>query len=485
MKKCLLVCLLGGLGLALADANASDHESSVLYHNATLINPASEQQLNDGWMLVKNGRIVEVGQQEESASLLPTADQRVDLNDQYVLPGLVDVHLHLTAGPQRVEMKDGQPTFSMHGHSEITRYHAISTLATGITSAFSPAGDPTANAEYVKHQQSGEWLGPDLRYAGFIFEPTPIAGGSVYPQTETEWQAEISRQKSLGVTAIKLYTGLNEAELALGHRLAKTAGLDTVAHLDQVSWQYAADLGVDALTHALPTSADLLVGANKETYLSERENPYSQRFIYRWFDYVDYDSEPMQSLITTLSDQQTRVDLTLVVNELFYFSPELETLYPESEMWALHPTFRSRWHTTMAAPSYDWTAEDFADAQEQLPKVQELFKRLYDADVPLAIGTDSVASGPFYLRELQLVQATGLSNWQVLELATVAGARHMGLADIGELAPGFAADFIVLTANPLIDLTALNTVKTVVQRGVTHDVAELKAQLPLLSDVQL
>lgn len=485
MKKCLLVCLLSSLGLFLSNASAAEADNSILFYNATLINPASEQELSDGWMLVEDGRIIAVGHQIGIESPLPAANQRVDLKDQYVLPGLVDVHLHLTAGPQRVEMKDGQPTFSMHGHSQITRYHALSTLAMGVTSAYSPAGDPITNAEYAQHQQSGEWIGPQLKYAGLIFEPTPIGGGSVYPQTEAEWQAEIARQKSLGVAAIKLYTGLNEAELALGHRLAKAAGLATVAHLDQVSWQYATDLGIDALTHALPTSADLLIGANKEAYRSERENPYSQRFIYRWFDYVDYDSEPMQRLFTTLAEQQTLVDLTLVVNELFYFSPELEALYPESEMWVFHPTFRNRWRTTMAAPSYDWTAQDFADAQEQLPKVQELFKRLYDAGVPLAIGTDSVASGPFYLRELELTQAAGLSNWQVLQLATVGGARHMGLADIGELAPGFAADFIVLTANPLVDLKALNTVNSVVQRGIVHDVAELKAQLPMLSDVQL
>lgn len=486
MKKSLLVCLIASLALsqAFADTPADRPQEAVLYHNATLINPATKQQLSNGWLLVQEGRIIQMGQQQAEADL-PAATRQVDLQQQYVLPGLIDVHLHLTAGPHRVEMQDGSPVFTMKGHSEITRYHALSTLATGVTSAFSPAGEPVANAEYARQQAAGNWVGPKFSYAGFVFEPTPILGGSVHPKDEASWQAEIASQKALGAQYIKLYTGLNKDEVAMGIRLAKDAGLKTVAHLDNVSWQYAADLGIDALTHALPTSSELLTGAGKAAYQAERKNPYNQRFIYSWFQHVDYDSEPMQQLISSLAQQQTYIDLTLVVNELLYFARELDSLYPEQDMWVFHPQLRKRWRATMAAPSYDWTTEDFATAQQQLPKVQQLFKRLYDAGVPLAIGTDSVASGPFYLRELELTLAAGLTNWQVLQLATVGGARHLGLTDTGQLAEGYVADFIVLTANPLTDLTALNTVHTVVQQGTVWQVDELKAQLTSLSDIEL
>ena len=149
----------------------------------------------------------------------------------------------------------------------------------------------------------------------------------------------------------------------------------------------------------------------------------------------------MQRLFATLAKQQTRIDLTLVANELIYFARELETLYPEPDMWVFHPQMRKGWRTALAAPSYDWTATEVASAKQQMPKVQQLFKRLYDAGVPLAIGTDSVASGPFYLRELQLSQAAGLTNWQVLQLATVGGARHLDLAETGQLKFRFNINF--------------------------------------------
>lgn len=474
MKKSVLVCLLAALSMAQLDAE------TVLYHNATLINPATEQQLSLGWLLVQDGRIVKMGQAQ--ADGLPAANRQIDLQQHYVLPGLIDVHLHLTAGPHRVEMRDGAPVITMTGHSELTRYHAISTLATGVTTAFSPAGETAANAEYAKQQEAGHWPGPKFSYAGYVFEPTPILGGSIYPKDEAGWRAEIASQKAKGATYIKLYYGLSREEVAMGVRLAKAAGLKTIAHLDNVSWQYAADLGIDMLTHALPTSAELLTGEAKTAYLAERRLPHNGRFIYRWFKYVDYDSEPMQRLIQTLAQQQIRVDLTLVANEMMYFARESDTLYPETQMWIFHPEIRKRWRTNILAPSYDWSAAEMAEAQQQLPKVQQLFKRLYDAGVPLAIGTDSTASGPFYLRELELTKAAGLTNWQVLQLATTGGASHLGLTDHGELKAGYVADFIVLEANPLQDLKALNTLHTVVQQGKVWQVEALKAQLSALTD---
>jgi len=486
LKKSLLVCLVAGFSsqLVLADNLSAVQQDTVLYHNATLLNPATEQQLNDGWLLVKNGNIVQMGQLQADSGL-PEAANQIDLQGQYVMPGLIDVHLHLTAGPPRVVMQDGKPALTLQGNSEMTRYHAISTLATGVTTAFSPAGDAAANAEYLRQQQSGSWPGPKLSYAGYIFEPTPILGGSVHPKDEAGWQVEIASQKAQGADYIKLYAGLSKDEVAMGVRLANEAGLKTVAHLDSVSWQYAAELGVDILTHALPTSAELLTGASKVSYLAERKNLLNQRFIYSWFQHVDYDSEPVQRLIGSLVKQQTRIDLTLVVNELLYFARELDALYSEDDMWVFHPQMRKRWRATMAAPSYDWTAEEFTTAQQQLPKVQQLFKRLFDAGVPLAIGTDSVASGPFYLRELQLSQGAGLTNWQILQLATIGGARHLNLANTGQLAPGFVADFIVMRANPLTNLTALNTVHTVVQQGYAWRVEELKNQLENLTKIEL
>ncbi|WP_445425990.1 amidohydrolase family protein [Alishewanella sp. HL-SH06] len=443
---------------------------TVLYHNATVIEPATQQQTRDAWLLVADGRIVQTGQ-----GALPNAVTQIDLQQQYVLPGLVDAHLHMTAGPHRVEMRNGQPVLAVTGTPELTQYHALTTLAAGVTTIFNPAGEAAANAHYVAKQQQGAWLGPRMLYAGEVFEPTPIIGGSVYPSTEASWQAEIARQQALGVNVIKLYQGLTQAELAQGIKLAKAAGLKTIAHLDGVSWQYAADLGIDALTHALPTSAELLAEPARTEYLALRKNPYDTRYVYQWFEYVDFDSPALQRLFRTLAEKQIRVDLTATFNELLYHFADSNQLYPEQALSVLHPDVRQSWRANMGMLVYNWTEQDFAAAQQQLPKVLELIRRLYEAGVPLLLGTDAVSSGPFLLREMQLHQQAGLTSWQVLQLTTSDAARHLGLGqEIGQLSAGYAADFIVLADNPLQDLSALQRIQSVVQGGKLHTVASLQ-----------
>ena len=75
-KEFTLTVIAALLNLSASAQQPANH--TVLYHNATLLNPATEQQLTDGWLLVKDGRITQIGQQQ-GTSLLPEASKTVDL----------------------------------------------------------------------------------------------------------------------------------------------------------------------------------------------------------------------------------------------------------------------------------------------------------------------------------------------------------------------------------------------------------------------
>ena len=184
----------------------------------------------------------------------------------------------------------------------------------------------------------------------------------------------------------KLYVSLTDDELAKGIRAAHQNGLRAIAHLDRVSWTRAAELGIDDLTHALPTSPDLLEPELRREYVASLGA--DSKFMYRWFELVDLDGPLMQQLIDLLVKKQIRVDLTLVVNELVYNVDNIERVFPIEERRYSHPAVREAGIRQLKASATGWTEDDFRRARAVMPRVLQFARRLYEAGVPLIIGTD-------------------------------------------------------------------------------------------------
>ncbi|WP_262423659.1 hypothetical protein [Brevundimonas denitrificans] len=83
-----------------------------------------------------------------------------------------------------------------------------------------------------------------------------------------------------------------------------------IAHLSDVSWTRAADLGVDALVHMMPVSPDLLPPDRREAYVaSRRQGAFA---FFEWYEAVDLDAPEIETMIRTLAREQVHVDATLV-----------------------------------------------------------------------------------------------------------------------------------------------------------------------------
>ena len=109
-----------------------------------------------------------------------------------------------------------------------------------------------------------------------------------------------------------------------------------------------------------------------------------------------------------------------------------------------------------------------------MPKVLEFARRLHQAGVPLAIGTDGYGGTPVYARELALHVQAGIPVWDVLRLSTSQGARLLDLADrTGRFEVGLEADMVFLNSDPLQDITNVKDVDLVVTNGNAHSFDEL------------
>lgn len=464
-----VVCATVVLGCALRTPGADDSQSD-LYYGFTLIDPATESIRNDAYLVITDGRFSEVG-----SGAPPQKNFRIRraFPGRFALPGFVDAHAHITAGPHKAAIVNGAPAFTVESVDDVTQFNARMALAFGVTTFRNPAGDPVANAQYDRSVRSGAWIGPDGVHAGAAVQPPPFVGNAfAYPRTDGEWNAEARRQAGLGMKYFKLYVSLTDEELGKGIRAAHENGLRAIAHLDRISWTRAAGLGIDDLTHALPTSPDLLEPEIRQQYVAGLGT--DSKFMYRWFELVDLDGSLMRQMIDVLVKKQIRVDLTLVVNELVYNVDDIDGISPIEERKYSHPAVREAGDRQLKASATGWTEDDFRRARAVMPRVLQFARRLYEAGVPLMIGTDGHGGTPTYARELQLHVDAGIPVWDVLRLGTSLGAQRVGLGErTGRIAVGLEADVVFLKDNPVNAIGNVKRVDTVITNGRAYSFEEL------------
>ena len=191
MTLCALAVTLG------ACAPTADYRQSDLFHGFTLIDPERETVTPDAYIVVTGRKLVAIGAGDPPAGEFKSIR---DLRGRFGMPGFVDAHAHITAGPHKIELVNGAPAVTIESVDEITQFNARMALAFGVTTVRNPGGDPAANARYDEQVASGAWIGPEAVHAGAVVQPPPFTGAAfTYPRTEAEWQAEGKRQADLGM----------------------------------------------------------------------------------------------------------------------------------------------------------------------------------------------------------------------------------------------------------------------------------------------
>jgi len=449
-------CAIGGCQTPAADNGA------ILYYGFSRVDPDRERITENAWVVVRASRIEKAG-----AGAPPRGNfaERRDMSGLYALPGLIDAHAHITSGPHKIEIRDGAPAVTIESVDEITQFNARIALAFGITTVRNPGGDPVANARYDENIAAGLWVGPQALHAGSVIQPPPFTGAAfAYPQTQEEWRAEAARQSALGMKYFKLYAGLSEDELAAGIQAAHEHQLKAIAHLDKVSWTRAAELGIDGLEHALPTSPELLEPEARADYLAGL-GPDS-KFMYRWFELADYDGPLIRQMVDLLARKQIQTNMTLIVNQLTYNTDDLSRVWPEADRRFVHPENLKASLAFLQTSATGWTEDDFIRARAAMPKVLEFAQVLYEAGVPMMIGTDGRGGGPDYARELALHVEAGIPIWAVLRMATSGAAELLGMSErTGRITEGREADIVFLRSNPALDVGSVRDVAMVLADG--------------------
>jgi hypothetical protein len=279
-----------------------------------------------------------------------------------------------------------------------------------------------------------------------------------------------------GVDYIKMYTSLSPDQLEVGINEAHKLGLGTIAHLENTSWTEAARRGIDNIVHIIPGSDQLLPIQHREEFTKSK--PLGTQWYYRWFEYVDLNSSEINEMIRTLKEHSVSVDPTLVLFHSVFFGNK--EIYQQNPALKYVPNAMVE-HWSIFNFNFGWSNENYQRANAAWNKVESFTRQLHENGIMLTAGTDTnnpfIVPGESFHRELELLAATGIPVSDVLKIATLNGAKLLGIDHrVGTVQEGKEADLVILNRNPLENISNTRHPKLVIMKGRIYNPEDLKKQ---------
>jgi imidazolonepropionase-like amidohydrolase len=434
-------------GLA-GTASSGQAPTSLLVEGARLITADGQPPIENGAMIVENGRITAVGRRDK----LPVAAGavRVDLSGKTVMPALVNTHIHL--GYQRGAVFSADHYTRDNILEQLNRY-----AYAGVGAVMSLGTDAGGIPEEIRTgQRSGTFGGALFLMAGRGLAP-PDAGpanAAMRPsahgiRTEEEARAAVRAEAARGVDVIKIWVDdRNGTVPKLSPELARAVideahgrKLKVIAHifyLDDAKW--LARAGVDAFAHLMRDRE-----ADDEVVALMRSNG-----------------------VTVVPNMAISENGTFAAAPEWLDDPLFRAVTPAADAERLRASFAER------------TPQSVERAAAAFRGMERSVARMNAAGVTIAFGTDAGAVRDHVHaftdhRELQIMVRAGLTPMEAIVAATRNSAQLAELSDRGTLAPGQSADFVVLDANPLDDIRNTRAIVRVFLRGVEVDRERLRS----------
>ena len=431
----------------------------VLEHVA-LIDGTGAAPQQDMSIEIAGGKITAVETAQSHHASAPNA-KVLDMTGKTIIPGLVGMHEHFFYPAPR------RPAGGVYLYGEAADSAPRLYLAGGVTTARTGGSlDPYTDLELKRAIDAGEMPGPKLDVTGpylegagkFAIQMHQLTGPDDAARLVDYWAAE-------GVTSFKAYNYLTPEELKAAIDHAHAHGLKITGHLCSIGFREAAALGIDNLEHGL--------AEDTEFYPTKKpgECPPLDA-VEKSLETLDVASPQVQQMIGDLVAHHVAITSTLAILETFATNrPPMER-----ESAALK--------TLTVEAAKDYLARRAVVAQQsggdKLLALEMRFEHAFvDAGGLLMAGCDPTGYGgvvPGFgdQRNIELLVEAGFTPVQAIRIASLNGATYMGKeAVIGSIAPGKAADIIVLGGNPAEKIENVEKVELVFKDGVGYDPAAL------------
>ena len=453
------VCLLAALAAGACGPSGDRAQSGIAIRNVTVIDAVSGERPGQT-VLIDGDRIIDVGPYE---TFSPDALDTIDGTGKFLIPGLWDMHVHLTY--------DDRFTATMP--ETLIRY--------GITSVRDTGGLMEKMLPVVERMRAEGAIAPRVFFSGPLLDGEPvvydgvdapelgIANGTVEIAAEN-----VARLKSQGVDFIKIYEMVTPEVFAALVEAARAHDLPIAAHVPLSMRASSAAPHVQSMEHlrnveldCVENSAALLETRLQQLSAKSESSGMKLRSSLHSLQRLDaIEALDEENCATVLSTMRNTIQVpTARLNALSMF-PVFERDDWAEALAEMPPAVRDEWSGPSPWVDSDPGKRDLRFARFTL----DMILRMHRAGVPIGAGTDAPIAlaipGYSLHNELEILVAAGLTPREALAAATVQPARFLALdGEMGSIAPGMRADLVLLDANPLVDIRNTREIDRVIARG--------------------
>lgn len=420
---------------------------AVVYEGARLLIGDASAPIENGAFVVQNGRITAVGRR--GAVTVPAGASHVDLTGKTVMPGMINVHVHI-----------GYDAYTSWGAQDYTPENIVDHLQReafyGVVATQTVGSSPTdSSIEFIRNQQAGKFPASASR---FFFMPgmAPPNGGpdatlkkgtdvthAVYEvSTAAEARRDVDGMAAKGLKNVKIWVDdrrgtypkmtpeVYNAVIDEAHKHGMLVQAHAIALGDQKT---VVNAGTDVLVHTV------------------QNEPLDEEFLAMLRAH-----KPYWTTVIGLGDR----------SEVCDNDPFVDQSYPAKVLATLK-------QTGCGAPNAN-SANREAIMAKNVPAYVKNGARLM-------LGTDAGITSRYSFgwadhHEMLRWVTSGLTPAEAIVAATSRPAEYLGLEDLGTLAVGKSADFIVLNANPLDNIRNTRQIDSVFMKGDKLDRAALVKQ---------
>lgn len=413
-KAYLLLFIVLGIGKLFSQQQTEHKDSLLVLKNGLIIHlTPNGSNVKKGTIIIEKGKIKQIDYSNDT--IVFHKAKIIDLNQKYVLPGLIDTHVHLATAPKKTRKEN----------NSLMKKQLERMFFSGITTVRDMAGNAVILADYKRASELHQISSPSIFYASMFAGPKYLNEVRSYPGSQTDvdtpWEQTITKKtniqlavaqaKGSGATGIKIYADLSALLINKIVKEANKQGLMTWSH--SAVFPASPNQVINAKVNTMSHASDIMYGLNTNDTIT-RGNLAEN---------INYNS--LNKLLLKMKKNNIILDATNYIAE-----------------------------------------------QNDMVNSVKITKQARKLGVKVSVGTDwpylYESEAPFFKEIKLLINKSGFSTTEALYAATKIGAESIGLYDRGMIEKGKRADILIINKNPLENIENLKSTFMVIKSGIVH-----------------